>query len=81
MHPKDIRHLSAGSTCLKQSPVVVPVYDVDLDLDAGGCRPLIGNLLQAIPLVVIPDIDRQFRSSKPAIRISRSGCGICCPCV
>ena len=37
VHPEDIRHLAAGSACLEECPVVVPVNDVDLDFDAGLC--------------------------------------------
>ena len=57
VHPEYIGHLSAGSACLKQCPVVVPVNNVDLSGNAGSSGPLVCDLLQACQLVVIPDID------------------------
>ena len=32
MHPEHVGHFAAGSTCLQQSPVVVPVHNFDGDL-------------------------------------------------
>ena len=60
MHPEYVRHLSAGSACFKKCPVVIPVNDINFDLDAGFFRPLVCNLLQACELIVIPDVDLKF---------------------
>ena len=57
VHPEYIGHLSAGSACLKQCPVVVPVNNVDLNGNAGSSGPLVCDFLKACQLVVIPDVD------------------------
>ena len=57
VHPEYVGHLSAGSACFEQCPVVVPVNDVDLDSDTGFCGPCIRDLLNAGQLVVVPDVD------------------------
>ena len=61
MHPENIRHTGLiGSAGLEQGPVVVPVNNINLNLDAGLCSPLVRDLLNAGQLVVIPDRDLQL---------------------
>ena len=64
VHPEHIRHLSAGSACFEQCPVVVPVDYIDGDIHAGFLRPGISDLLQPCQLVVIPDVYLDFPCRK-----------------
>ena len=57
VHPEDVRHLAAGSAGFKECPVVVPVNDVDIDLDTAFSSPRISDLLKAFTLVIVPDVD------------------------
>ena len=56
MAPEHIGQLAAPGARFQQGPVVVPVDDFDLDRDAGNRGPVIGDLLQALLLVGVPNV-------------------------
>ena len=74
MHPEHVGHFAAGSTCLQQSPVVVPVHNLDGDLDTGLLSPLVCDFLQTGSLVIVPDVDLDFLHA--AFFCCRSGTGV-----
>ena len=57
VHPEYVGHGTAGSACLEQCPVVIPVNNLYVDLDAGSLGPLVSDFLDTLLLVGVPDVD------------------------
>ena len=57
VHPEYIGHLSAESAGFQKGPVVIPVNNLYVDLDAGSLGPLVSDFLDTLLLVGVPDVD------------------------
>ena len=62
VHPENVGHCAAGSACLEERPVVVPVNNFDVGFNAGSFCPLVCDFLQTLLLVGVPDVNGQGSS-------------------